>query len=106
MVRFSYMNMPTQLPLMPPEENIVPLLIEILSEIQELSGQETPDIDEDTCPVGDLQGFDSLNFVEMVSMLSERLGVEFNPIHLLETKNGRSVSVLEIASRITKLPTT
>ena len=33
-------------------------------------------IDDDTCPIGGIEGFDSLNSVEATCMLSEKLGFD------------------------------
>lgn len=74
-------------------------LTEVLVEIQELGGEEVPQIDDETCPMRDLADFDSLGAVEAVTRLSERLSGEIDPT-LFWKKNGTLLTVGEIVDRI------
>ncbi len=71
----------------------------MLVEIQELGGEEVPEIDEETCPMEDLADFDSLGAVEAVTRLSERLSEELDPT-LFWKKDGTLLTVGEVVDRI------
>lgn len=71
----------------------------MLVEIQELGGEEVPEIDDETCPMEDLADFDSLGAVEAVTRLSERLSEELDPT-LFWKKDGTLLTVGKIVDRI------
>lgn len=75
------------------------ILTQVLVEIQELGGEEVPEIDDETCPMEDLADFDSLGAVEAVTRLSERLSEELDPT-LFWKKDGTLLTVEEIVDRI------
>ena len=75
------------------------ILTQVLVEIQELGGEEVPEIDEETCPMEDLADFDSLGAVEAVTRLSERLSEELGPT-LFWKKDGTLLTVGEVVDRI------
>jgi len=75
------------------------ILTQVLVEIQELGGEEVPEIDDRTCPMEDLADFDSLGAVEAVTRLSERLSEELDPTLFWE-KVGTLLTVGEIVDRI------
>jgi hypothetical protein len=54
-------------------------LAEVLRHIQVTSSYGEPDIKDTTCPLKDLQGFDSQMGVVATTLLSERLGIEIPP---------------------------
>lgn len=74
-------------------------MTKVLVEIQELGGEEVPEIDDDTCPMEDLADFDSLGAVEAVTQLSERLSEELDPT-LFWKKDGTPLKVEQIVDRI------
>ena len=74
-------------------------LIEVLTEIQELRGEEVPEIGDETCPMEDLAGFDSLGAVEATTQLSERLSQELNP-KVFWKKDGTPLKVTEIVDHV------
>ncbi len=76
------------------------VLIEVLVEIQELSGEEVPEIGDDTRPMDDLADFDSLIAVEATTQLSERLSQEELDPMLFFSKNDTPLRVEEIVDRI------
>jgi acyl carrier protein len=63
---------------MTPKE-IETILIDAISEIQELNGRSVEPIDSDTKPLTDLGGFDSLNAFEVTGIISEKIGFEIDP---------------------------
>lgn len=73
-------------------------LVEVLTEIQDLRGEEVTEIDDETCPMEDLAGFDSLGALEATTQLSERLSRELDP--KLFWKNGTPLRVTEIVDRV------
>lgn len=74
-------------------------MAEVLAEIQELGGEEVPEIGDETCPMQDLADFDSLSAVEAVTQLSEKLSEELDPT-LFWNKDGTLLTVEEIVDRI------
>jgi acyl carrier protein len=51
-------------------------LTEVVKDIQICSGYDGSGVSEDTCPLRDLLGFDSMLCAEAMSMLSISLGIE------------------------------
>lgn len=80
-------------------DDVRAVLTEVLVEIQDLGGEEMPEISDDTCPMEDLADFDSLSAVEAVTQLSERLSEELDPT-LFWNKDGTLLKVGEIVDRI------
>ncbi len=77
-------------------------LIEALTEVQECSGRPTSTIDDQCCPIGGLEGFDSLNAVETASLLSGQLGYKVSPKLLLSNNPHQPLTVNEIVERVTQ----
>jgi acyl carrier protein len=75
-------------------------VIKVLEEIQEMSGRSLSSIGGTTCPMGDLEGFDSLNAVEATALVSERLGCSL-PANVMLPRPGQMLSVSDIVDRIT-----
>ena len=74
------------------KQAIVKKVVQTVAHVQEASGRSSAGIDASTCPVGGVEGFDSLNGVEATVMLSESLGVElpedYNPFFSKDGKRG------------------
>jgi hypothetical protein len=58
------------------ETNVTEKLIEVLQEIQKNSGYECDSIVAETCPLVDLEGFDSQLWPVAIGMLEKTLGVK------------------------------
>ncbi len=58
------------------ETNVTEKLIEVLQEIQKNSGYECDGIVAETCPLMDLEGFDSQLWPVAIGMLEKNLGVK------------------------------
>ena len=81
------------------KEDIFEIIIGLLIKIQKLSGREVPKIDRNTVPIGGLQGFDSLNGLELVVMLPD--GINWSRENLCVSKDGkRALNVQEIVERL------
>ncbi len=59
-------------------KEIKSILVRCIEEIQELNGLPLSDVRDSTCPVGDLEGFDSLIMIELVVRLSIIIGLELD----------------------------
>jgi acyl carrier protein len=57
-------------------EDVKDQFIEVLTEIQTDSGYGETPISGTTCPMTDLEGFDSLLCIEAINMLADKLNVE------------------------------
>ena len=75
------------------------LLIKTVCDIQEQSGREKVAVSSDTCPIEDLEDFDSLNGVEATVEIFDELQLEldFNNVFV----NGdEALTIAEAAKRI------
>ncbi len=86
---------------------ITEVVAEVLAEIQASSGREPVAITGQTCPIGDLPDFDSLNGVEATVELADRLGVEIPGVNVFVNEKGtKALRVSEITDNICSgLPT-
>jgi hypothetical protein len=87
---------------------ILRCLIETVAEVQELSGCAALEVNAQTCPIYDLDGFDSLRGVETTVLLAAKLKCEFKAgkgdVNLFVSKDGRNVLRIEEAvSRLLEL---
>jgi hypothetical protein len=71
----------------------------VIREVQEAGGHPMPELGPGLCPVGGLDGFDSLVSVEATVLLEQRLGVEL-PNDTMFIENGTASSVQEIVRRV------
>ncbi len=81
------------------EEHIQNALMNVLAEIQQLNGQSASTISPSTCPLTDLQGFDSLNAVEATVILSEKLSYDLRPELMFPASGGSPPNIAEISKR-------
>lgn len=72
----------------------------VIAEIQTGSGRAVPDIDDNSCPIGDLEGFDSLNAVEASCLLSDYLGFEIPNNLMISPYPGRQLTYNDITKRL------
>lgn len=86
------------------EANIRKAVLEVITEIQRLSGRQVPDqIDDSVCPIGAINGFDSINAVEATVMLSEKLEceIDFNPF--ISDGGTKALKLKQVVARLNKL---
>lgn len=81
------------------EAQIEAALVRAIEHIQKESRSVCPTVDGSTCPIGGLEGFDSLNGVEVGAQLAEDLGVQM-PENPFVDERGRSLTVKAAAHRI------
>jgi hypothetical protein len=84
---------------MTPEE-VKELVIQVITDIQTRSGRPVPDIYDELHPIGEFDGFDSINAVEAASSLSEYLGYDVEPGLMLPASLGRQLTLGEIVGRL------
>jgi acyl carrier protein len=89
---------------MSPNE-IQALVLDVLKEIQILSGRPWEGLDASATPIGELDGFDSLTGVEATVMIEQKLGGQDLDLEsLFVSEDGKhALTVQEVAERIAKL---
>lgn len=86
-------------------DEIQTVLLEVLRDVQTLSGRPWSGLSPAARPIGQLDGFDSLSSVEATVMLEEKLGcgdLEIESIFISEDGK-RALTVKEIAQRLSEL---
>ncbi len=81
-------------------EQLRELLIEVIIEIQAGSGRPVPEINGELCPIGDFEGFDSLNGLEASCELSQRLDCDIKPNLMVPTYLWKQLTINEIVGRL------
>jgi len=86
-------------------DDLIARIKPVLRKIQEISDRPCEEITDETVPIGDLHGFDSLNSIEAMMMLSAEINFEIpGDGNLFVSENGRrALTVHGIAERIKKL---
>jgi catalase (peroxidase I) len=74
-------------------------LIAVLTEIQEECARDALGLSDQTVPLEDLAGFDSLSCVDAEARLSERLGSEID-IPFKDPQSGEPLSVRQMAESL------
>jgi hypothetical protein len=76
------------------------LVVETLRSIQEMSGKEVDDINEDTVPKGQLPGFDSLTGIEFTMMVGTHIPLPKTVMLCVSDDGKKALSVRQIVSRL------
>ncbi|MDP9411802.1 MAG: hypothetical protein M3P70_15170 [Actinomycetota bacterium] len=84
-------------------EEVRRTVIGVLTELQVLRGKEAADVDDATCPINDLEEFDSVSAVEATTRLEEELDLELEAKLFWEKGNGKPLRVEEIVDRICRV---
>lgn len=80
------------------------LVISVLEEIQAISGRPPIAISRATCPLTDLENFDSLNAVEATIALEGKLGTTFATNNILLDDDGKTpLNIAGITKRLMSL---
>ena len=86
-------------------QDVISKVVETVRVVQETSGRPCGNIGTSTCPIRDLEGFDSISGVEATVILSESLGCQLpdscNPF--VSEDGHRALSIIEIADNICAL---
>jgi hypothetical protein len=80
-------------------------VIDVLREVQTISGRRWTELQPGEKPIGVLEGFDSLSGVEATVMIEQRLGCDGLEIDsMFVSDDGKhALTILEIANRIATL---
>lgn len=82
------------------EDTVTQKLIEVLRGIQSDSGFEDGVVTGSTCPLRDLEGFDSLVWPYSIGELADELGEEIpNDVNIFVSKDGRRKLTVEETAR-------
>lgn len=85
------------------KDKVVNNVIQVLTQLQRDSGRKSVAILGSTCPIGDLDQFDSLNGVEATVAIADELGVELPGVSVFVNESGtRALTVSEIADVVCK----
>jgi len=79
---------------------ILSLVVETLRSIQEMNGKEIGDINEDTVPIGQLPGFDSLTGIEFTIMVDNQIPLPKTVRLCVSDDEKKALSVGQIVNRI------
>lgn len=81
------------------QTQIEKMLIDIVCNLQELSGREKVEVSARTSPIEDVPGFDSLNCVEATIEATERLDrdLDFNNVFF---ENDKALTIQQAAVRL------
>lgn len=85
---------------MPTRSEVVAQIIEAVAAVQAASGRPSDGIGDSTTLIGGLDGFDSLNGIEVLVMVGAALGSDFPDELLGPSDDGSAVSVGDLADRI------
>lgn len=86
------------------KSKIIEVITQVLHDLQSASGRGGTQITQGTCPIGDLDQFDSLNGVEATSELSERLGFDLPGVNIFVSDDGtKARTVTETADCICEI---
>ena len=86
--------------------SVVDLVIDVIRQVQGLSGRAAGGMEPDTRPFKDVEGFDSLSGIEATLLLSETLGQELPDSVFVPSEGGRVLSIKEIAENACKYVST
>ena len=88
-------------------EGIQTLVIDVLKEVQELSGRKWEGIPITGKPIGDLPGFDSLCSIEATVLVEQKLGgASLGVSSLFISDDGkRALTLREVSDRVHKMIT-
>ena len=78
-------------------------LVESIREVQTLSGRSVRGLSSASSPLQDVEGFDSLNAIEALCILSKKIEREFNgdiDLFVPKAKKHIPISIREVASNI------
>ncbi len=85
-------------------DDLLPLILQVLKEVQELSGRPWHPLTSGTVPIGTLDGFDSLSGVEATVMIEEKLGCTLGIDSAFVSEDGNTALTLKaVCDRVATL---
>ena len=84
-------------------QEIREILIQILTDVQVMSGHKVPDLTQDVRPWNDLEDFDSQIAEECATMLERRLGRSIDTNPFVSEDGRRAFKISEIVECLDKL---
>ena len=81
-------------------KEILSLVVETLRSIQEMNGKEVTDINEDTVPIDQLPGFDSLTGEEFAIMVGNYIPIPKTAKLCVSDDENKAMSVKQIVDRL------
>ena len=81
-------------------DEVITHIVEAVTQVQRLSGRATSGIGPGTRPIGGLEGFDSLNGLEAVVMISSAIGRDIPDDSFISEDGRRALTISEIADNI------
>ena len=82
-------------------KEIETVIVGVLREVQTTSGRLWSDLNPDSRPLGDLEGFDSLTAVEVTVAVEQKLSCRFEIESIFASDDGkRALSLRQIGERI------
>lgn len=85
---------------MPQRDEVVSAIVNAVTEIQTASGRSHDGLGAATALFGDIEGFDSLNGLEVVVRVGAALGAHVPESVLARCPDGASPTIGDVASRI------
>lgn len=87
---------------MPTREELEQQLIDVLMQIQKLSGREVPPMTATVRPMCDLDGFESINAAEATAMLADELHLKIKDIPFFPKSGQEPLTIAQIVENILK----
>lgn len=85
-------------------EKLLPVVLQVLQEVQKMSGRPWHPLTLDMKPIGTLDGFDSLAGVEATVMIEEKLGCALDVDSVFVSEDGKKALTLkEVCERVATL---
>jgi acyl carrier protein len=85
-------------------KEIESVIAEVLRDAQTTSGREWTDLNSESRPLGDLEGFDSLSAVEVTVGVEQKLGCKLDVESIFTSEGGKSaLSLKQIGERVVEM---
>jgi acyl carrier protein len=89
-----------------PAMSIIATVVDILAEVQEISGRANSTLTGVDKPIGQLDGFDSLTSIEATVMIEAKLGIDAECDSLFISSDGsKALTLDEVVARIESIAT-
>lgn len=82
------------------KDEIYNAVVRAITKVQTLSGKALPPLTKATCPIGDLEGFDSISAAEACMFFSIETGYKIKPLVMLSPDPNKPMQISQIVERI------